>query len=594
MTDAVEQIKSKIDIIDLISRYVPTLKKAGSSWVGLCPFHKEKTPSFHVNQQDQYFKCFGCGASGDIFTFYQDIEKVDFKEALSQLAQEAGVEISNSSTDKQSKKIRDRILEANLLTAKFYNYILNTHKLGEAGRQYAVKRGLTGEIISKFSIGYAPDTRHSLMNFLLSKNFKIQELVDFGLLVERNGDYIDKFRHRLMQPIFSIRGQVIGFSGRYIGQNSTAPKYLNSPETVVYKKNETLYSLYHALDYIKQTQEVIIVEGNIDILSSHRVGVGNIVAPLGTSFTEQQAKLLKRYTDRILICFDSDSAGVKALIRSIDICERHSLSHRVIDLGEMQDADQLIMTSNDPQKQWVEAVTNNVDTINYLLQKFKTKLNLNLVEDKLIYKKSAFEVLKFIRNDISFFHHCRQLSLELEVPESSIVDELQSLRQSMMKKSPDSIEINIDINSDHSNNEVDDKANPIRHIDFSDYYYFLQLLINTIERPDLGYPETGFFEHEFFQKLLNFCINTFDNLDFSEFEKSLNKDDEKAMLKVFLEFNNIPNYDNIDREFNRMNKFFWKKYINKRLLQLRNIDEDGSEEASIERQKLIKLKKKFD
>ncbi|RMD77323.1 DNA primase [Candidatus Dojkabacteria bacterium] len=583
MESDIELIKSKINIVDLIRSYIPNVHKAGSSWRCLCPFHKEKTPSFYINERDQYYKCFGCGEKGDVFTFVEKMEKVDFKEALQILADKAGVNLSEEKIDPNIKLKISRIHEANEYAANYYNYILTKHPSGEIGRKYAQKRGLNDEIISKFKIGFAPDGYTNLKQFLNAKNFKDEELVEFGLVVKRNGKFIDKFRNRLVQPIFSLKGQVIGFSGRYIGNIKEAPKYLNSPETLVFKKNENLYSLFHSKRSILENSEVIIVEGNIDVLSSHKVGVCNIVAPLGTSFTETQAQILKRYTDKVIFCFDNDSAGIKALVRSLEIVERLGFEHKTIDLGAFKDTDELINSSQNPTQMWMDKIKNSVSTVEYLFDVFKSKVNLDSIDGKTAFKKNATEVLKVIRNDVLFFHYARILSLILEVPEKVLLDELSELRlpkNKVGKNFAPKIEIN----------EFSTKTDKVSPKDIEEDIYFISLLINCTKRPNLEFPKEGFLNCEFFQKLLNFCVENYDSLDLTEFSETLN-DEELRLFDLFISFDNLPDYTVIDNEYKIVEKRLWKRYIEKSLMRLRSTMEEDNPEHFKEVQRLTKLKK---
>jgi len=422
MTDT-ELIKSKLDIVDIVSKYVD-LKRAGRNYKGICPFHNEKTPSFMVNPELQIFKCFGCGKGGDIFEFIQEIEKVDFPESLRSLAETAGVELKQQNPkNKEFEKLKKRALKAHELAAKYYNHILKTHKLGEKGRKYAQKRQISSKEMNTFMFGAASKNKFNLKNFLNSRNFEDQELIDFGLLVDRNGEVIDKFRDRLMQPIFSLKGDVIGFSGRYIGDFEGAPKYLNSPETVIFKKNEELYSLYHSKESLRKLKKVILVEGNLDVVSSHRVGVQNIVAPLGTAFTQNQAKLLKRFVDTVLICFDSDTAGINATIRALEILENVGLSHQVINLGEYQDADDFI---KEHPKKWAEKIEDTIDTVAYLRQRFSKGIDLGSVSGKNQLKRQMLPVLKSIKDNVSKNHQIKELSIILEVSQDELLEEIKN------------------------------------------------------------------------------------------------------------------------------------------------------------------------
>jgi DNA primase len=418
----IEAIKSKLDIVDVIGSYIE-VKKAGVNYKALCPFHSEKTPSFTINPGLQIFKCFGCGKGGDAIKFIQEIERIDFREALKIAAEKAGIELEtyHSAKDKVLEEKKERIFKANELAAKFYNYILKTHKTGKAGRDYAQKRLIASKEIEKFMFGYAPGGKENLKNFMISKGFDIKELIEFGLLVERNGTSIDKFRNRLLQPISDLKGNIIGFSGRYIGSNENAPKYLNSSDSLVYKKNEILYGLYQAAESIRKEKFVIIVEGNIDIVSSSRVGVENIVAPLGTAFTENQAKLIKKFTDTIYFCFDKDKAGINAIIKSIKTLEDLEISHRVIDLLDYKDCDELITRNPDL---WLEQIKNNKNTIDYLKVELAKDLDIGSAEGKKEYKKRIIQVLRLLKDEVQVNHTVKEISIMIDLAPETLLNEI--------------------------------------------------------------------------------------------------------------------------------------------------------------------------
>ena len=421
----IENIKSKLDIVDVVSRYVD-LKSAGQNMKGLCPFHQEKSPSFMVNPGLQIYKCFGCGKGGDVLNFLQEVERLDFPEALQMAAELAGVELTGKVHKKDAalEEKKHRMYSANKLTADFFHHLLMRHKIGKSALEYSLEtRQLTSEVLQKFLYGYAPDGYENLKLFLLKKNFTEKELVEFGLLVERDGRTIDKFRNRLMQPIFDLKDNVIGFSGRYLGDFKGAPKYLNSAESLIYRKNETLYGLSHAKDSIRKERFVILVEGNIDIASSHKVGVENIAAPLGTSFTPNQARLLKRYADQVYFAFDTDTAGIHAIIRGLKILEDIGLNHKVIDLGEYGDVDDVIRAE---PKLWPRLIDNAVDTVEYLQKALGKTLDLGSVDGKNAFKQAILPVLKSLKNEIRRNHHLKEISLILEIPQESLVRDVES------------------------------------------------------------------------------------------------------------------------------------------------------------------------
>lgn len=421
----IENVKTKLGITDLVSRYVD-LKPAGSNMKGLCPFHQEKSPSFMVNPSLQIFKCFGCGKGGDIFNFIQEMDRVEFPEALKIAADMAGVELTGkyNTQDKELEKKKERMYKANEIAAKFFYHLLTNHKIGKKALEYSLeKRQLTFEELKKFQYGYAPDGYENLKGFMLKKSFTEEELVEVGLLIERDGSVIDKFRNRLMQPVFDLKGNVVAFSGRYLGTFEGAPKYLNSPETLIYKKNELLYGLYQGKEAIRRSKFAIIVEGNIDIASSHRAGIENIVAPLGTSFTANQARLLKRFCDQIYFAFDTDNAGVNAVVRGLKIAEDIGIQHKVIDLGEYGDVDDLI---RDDKNKWPKAIDNAVDTMDYLKKVFSKDLDLGTVDGKNNFKKSILPPLKSLKDDVQKSHYIKDISMLLELPQDSLQDEVDN------------------------------------------------------------------------------------------------------------------------------------------------------------------------
>lgn len=466
----IELIKSKLDIVEVVSSYVPELKRAGANYKANCPFHSEKSPSFMVNPSLQIYKCFGCGKGGDVINFIQEFLRIDFPEALKVSAERAGVEIKDEFSNTKDKKIeaeKKLLLEANLATTKFYHYVLTNHSIGKAGRDYAQKRGIDAKRIKDFEMGYAPSSRDNLKKFLLKKGFAEKDLVGWGLLVERNingtNKTIDKFRNRLIHPIKNIKGEIIGFSGRYIGDNKLAPKYLNSPETLVFKKNENLYGIFEAKESMRKENFVIVEEGNIDILSSHRVGVPNIVAPLGTAFTENQAKLLKRYVDQIYFCFDTDSAGLNALIKSVGIAENLGLQHKVIDIRPNKDPDEMIMEAPET---WLEKVKNPVNTFDYLIDVFQSGLDINHADDKVEFSKKIFPILKQIKNEITLSHYIKEVSILLEISESTVATELKKEKQTPIKNVQTSLESQVNLDFQPTSNE------------FKLQSYFLSLYLN--------------------------------------------------------------------------------------------------------------------
>ena len=338
--EIIEEVRSRNDIVDLISTYVP-LKKKGSSYFGLCPFHNEKSPSFSVSRDKQMYYCFGCGAGGNVFTFLMEYENFSFPEALKYLAERAGMELPEEELNEEAKRAMDekaRLREMNKLSANYFYYLLHS-KRGQKGLAYLKDRGITDATIKHFGLGYADIYNDDLYRFLKSKGYSDEDLKDSALVTidERRGGS-DKFWNRVMFPIMDVNNRVIGFGGRGMGDGK--PKYLNSPETRIFDKSRNLYGLNIARTTRKNY--LILCEGYMDVISMHQAGFTNAVASLGTALTSGHASLVKRYTQEVLLLYDSDEAGVKAALRAIPILREAGVNSRVVNLRPHKDPDEFI------------------------------------------------------------------------------------------------------------------------------------------------------------------------------------------------------------------------------------------------------------
>lgn len=337
--EIVEEVRSRNDIVDVISGYVK-LQKKGSNYFGLCPFHNEKSPSFSVSPQKQMYYCFGCGAGGNVITFLMEYESYTFPEALKVLADRAGVKLPEVEYSKEERAKADRrsvLLEINKLAANYFYYQLHQPQ-GKTGYEYFQSRQLSDDTIRRFGLGFANKTSSDLYQYLRSKGYGDDILKDTGLVtVEERGTH-DKFWNRVMFPIMDVNNRVIGFGGRVMGEGT--PKYLNSPETLIFDKSRNLYGL----NYARTSREkyILACEGYMDVIAMHQAGFTNAVASLGTAFTSQQAALLKRYTDTVILTYDSDGAGVRAALRAIPILKEVGISARVLSLKPYKDPDEFI------------------------------------------------------------------------------------------------------------------------------------------------------------------------------------------------------------------------------------------------------------
>ncbi len=340
--ELIDQIRDANDIVDVISEYLP-LKKRGKNWVGLCPFHPEKKPSFSVSQDRQLFYCFGCGQGGNVVSFLMLHEKVGFFEAISILAKRAGISLPKSRAEKNKLEETDKIYYANHLANQYFVSSLKEKNLGRKAREYLEKRKVIPESIELFSIGYAPNLWEGLWNFFKKKGLNSKVLENSGLLVKRKEKegYYDRFRDRLIFPIFNLSGKIVGFGGRDLS-GKDEPKYLNSPETKIYQKCKILYGLNFSREIIRDQKKAVVVEGYMDLLSLHQAGLKNVVASSGTSFTSLQARLLSRYCEKAYLFFDSDSAGMSAALRSVDYLFDAGLEVWIVTLPQGEDPDSYV------------------------------------------------------------------------------------------------------------------------------------------------------------------------------------------------------------------------------------------------------------
>ena len=383
-----DEVAERNDIVDVVSQYVRLTKKSGANLFGLCPFHSEKTPSFSVSPEKQIYHCFGCGKGGGVISFIMEIENLSFPDAVAFLARRASLPLpEESDADRETASRRQRLLETNRDAARFF-YACLTGPQGGPGRAYVEKRGISPAMVKNFGLGFAPDTWSSLTDAMKAKGYTERDLFEAGLMKHgRNGGGYDAFRNRLMFPVIDVRGSVIGFSGRILGDGE--PKYLNSPETPVFSKSHNLF----ALNLAKKSKSgyIILVEGNIDVVSLHQAGFDSAVASLGTSLTPEQARLIARYVKEVILCYDSDEAGKKAAQRGIGILEKLDLKVRVLQVPGAKDPDEYVRKNgSDAFRNLLEGSAGQVE---YRLRLIEDRHTLATNEDRVDYLKEAEELL---------------------------------------------------------------------------------------------------------------------------------------------------------------------------------------------------------
>ncbi|HXL55357.1 MAG TPA: DNA primase, partial [Chitinophagaceae bacterium] len=341
----IQQITSRIDIIDVVAEFVK-LKKRGANYLGLCPFHGEKTPSFTVSPSKEIYKCFGCGRSGNTITFLMEHEKYSYVEALRWLANRYNVEIEEtivSNEVKQQQQATESLHIINSFAQKFFSsQLFETEEGKDIALSYLKERGFSNDIIQKFQLGYNPQARNRFTTAALQNQFNAELLVKSGLVVSRNEELVDNYRGRIIFPVHNNTGKIIGFGARVIGKTEKAPKYINTPENEIYIKSKILYGLYFARQVIDKNDECLLVEGYTDVISLHQAGVENVVASGGTSLTTDQLRLVKKYTNNLTIIYDGDAAGVKAALRGLDMALEESLNVKLVLIPDNEDPDSYV------------------------------------------------------------------------------------------------------------------------------------------------------------------------------------------------------------------------------------------------------------
>jgi len=429
--DIVRDIRDKSDIYEIISSYI-ALKKNGNRWKALCPFHEEKTPSFVVSPERQTYYCFGCGKGGNVFTFIRDKENLDFIDTVHFLASKCGVIIpetfdpQQSPQDTKKQNLRNQLfLLHNKITEVYSQYLFSTE--GRIGLDYLLSRGLTEEIILKFKLGFAPESWDFAINKAKKTGFDEEVLIASGLAVSKTDTnrIYDRFRNRIMFPIWNEHGKIIAFSGRTIDADPKGGKYVNSPETPIFKKGNILYALSLSREGIKKHGFAVLCEGQIDAIAMHRAGYNNTVAPQGTAFTDEQAKLLKRFTGKVYICFDGDTAGINATYKALEILLSNNFEVKIVNLPNGTDPDTILKSSG--KDALVELIHKAEDLLDYLFVALRRKYDLGSPFGINGFVQEILAIISKINNNLVRTSYASILSSRLKLPEKTILIELASI-----------------------------------------------------------------------------------------------------------------------------------------------------------------------
>ncbi len=442
--DTIEEIKQKLDIVEIISSYT-NLQKSGRNFRALCPFHSEKTPSFFVFPEKQSWHCFGaCGTGGDIFSFIMKKEGFDFGHALTLLAGKAGVNLSRiEKKDEESEQGKNRLIEINETATSYYHHLLCNTLVGQNARDYLKNRGISAEIINKFSLGFSPDSFEETSKYLLSKNFQQNELYAAGLVLKRdNGTFYDRFRNRLMFPIKSIRGNTIGFGARVL--DDSLPKYLNSPQTIVFDKSSSLYAIDKAKETIQKKDYVIIMEGYMDVLTAHQFGYENAVASMGTAIGDRQLALLKKLTRNIFIALDCDTAGKEADLRTaetlpfaeniLSVDDNNDIFNyhvRVIVPAQGKDPDEQIRRN---PAEWSQSIEKAQPIMSFVVSTAKEKIASGDINTKALITDNLLQFVSKIENSIVRGHYIQEIARIIKMRPSELSDEVNSIRRKSKRK----------------------------------------------------------------------------------------------------------------------------------------------------------------
>ncbi|MEK7159803.1 MAG: DNA primase [Patescibacteria group bacterium] len=591
--DSVEEIKQKLDIATVVGEYVP-LHKAGSNFKARCPFHNEKSPSFFVTPDRQIWHCFGCNEGGDMFTFIQKIEGIEFPEALKLLAQKAGVQLKQFDPRVTSQK--NRLHEVCQSATQYWQECLKAD-VGKIAREYIAKRKIQDKTLVEFKLGFAPDSWDATMKSLMEKGYTESEIFQAGLSVrkEKGTGYYDRFRDRLMFPIQDIHGNVIGFTARTLKADEPA-KYINTPESVLYHKSSVLYALDKAKKAIRENNYVIIVEGNMDAITAHEAGYKNVVACSGTALTIEQINLLKRYTNNFALCFDQDEAGQKAAERSIDLLFGAEVNTKIVQVLTGKDPDECI--KNNPLE-WESSLRQSKDVMKYYFDKYLTVENLSNVTKKKLAVKVVLTQIAKIKNKIEQDHWIKQLANILQV-ESRLLWE--SLPQNAV------VRVNVNSPVNRKNSQANTRPqNPIKVGD-SIKTENLKLILTIL----LNYPKHLAFVQEYllpemiedeglsgFYKIVLSCYNQNQQIEKEQLIRLIEAENKIIsgidLNSLILSADNI--YDGftaseIDQELFELLRVYRRGYISGKLEKLRQELAQAEQSSDLERKN--KLSKEID
>jgi len=427
----IDQVRESTNVLDVVSRYV-SLKKRGRNYVGLCPFHTEKTPSFTVNTEKQIFHCFGCGAGGNVFRFLMRYENLSFVDTVKRLAREAGIEIPVSQEIRQQVSKNERLFKANENARTFFQFQLK--HAPKTLKDYLKKRGISPKSIELFQVGYAPEGWDHLLKYIQKGNFSQKPYQKLGLLLtgEKSGKLYDRFRNRLMFPIHNPSGKVVGFGGRQLDDNKNSPKYINSPESPVYQKSRVLYGLYFAREAIRESGFTIFVEGYMDVIQLYQSGVQNVVATSGTALTEDHARLIRRYSNRVFLCYDADKAGVNAAVRGGEVLFQQNIDAEVLILPEGEDPDSYVRQHG--KAAFLALLKTAPDYLSFRLTTLQQRYNMQTATERSSAVNEIMDMLAPMNDAVRVGFYIEKIAEKFSISQEILVGELKKKQRAARKR----------------------------------------------------------------------------------------------------------------------------------------------------------------
>jgi DNA primase len=428
--DAKEEVKRRLSLEDVVGEYIE-LKRSGRNWKAISPFTNEKTASFMVSPEKQIWHDFSSNKGGDMFSFIMEVEGVDFREALEILARKALIDLSQyQKRDGGASRLKKRLLEAHKHASDFYHLTLS--KNPEALKYIKEDRKLTAETIRTWKLGYSPEGGRELYGYLKKRGFNDDEMQKAGLVTRRAGGLSDMFRGRIMVPLSDAQGNIVGFTARLLKKDDNAPKYFNTPQTLIYDKGRQVFGLHHAKEAIRKSDSTVLVEGNFDVISSHQAGIKNVVACAGTAMTADHLRSLSRLSMNVKLAFDADDAGLKATERAIEIAQTVGVDLTVITLpGEAKDPDEIIQKN---PEDWQQAIDSSVNAVEWILRRYEVIYDKTTAEGKRQLSSKALAIIRRLQDPVEKEHYIKKLSEELSVSEATLVSKLSQINQKTSKR----------------------------------------------------------------------------------------------------------------------------------------------------------------